>query len=78
MLPSPIEPEAIDHGLGYSDMRRVDEMIDLIMQYAVPPSAKRPSTQALFTNRFIGSVQMDKADWDRARQQTQEFVKLLA
>jgi len=78
MLASAIEPEAIDHGLGYSDMRRVDEMIDLIMQYAVPPSAKRPSTQALFTNRFIGSVQLDKADWDRARQQTQEFVKLLA
>ena len=70
-------PESINNGLGYSDMTRVREMTDLVMEYAVPPTAKRPDVDQLFTNRFIGSVRLSKDEWARAQAASSEFPALL-
>jgi NitT/TauT family transport system substrate-binding protein len=78
MLASAVRPESEDHGLGYSDMARVKEMLDLVMEYAVPPTAKRPNENELFTNQFIGSVRLTKDEWAKAAAQTKEFPALLA
>ena len=77
MLSSVPRAESIGHGLGYTDMARVKEMTDLVMEYAVPPTAKRPDPEQLFTNRFIGSVQLSKDEWAKAQAAFKEFPALL-
>lgn len=77
MLSSVPRPESINNGLGYSDMGRVKEMTDLVMEYAVPPTAKRPDVDQLFTNRFVGSVKLSKDEWAKATAASKEFPALL-
>ncbi|WP_254217888.1 ABC transporter substrate-binding protein [Burkholderia multivorans] len=77
MLASLPYPEAIDHGLGYSDPKRLDEMNDLVMRYAVAGKAKRPDTGTLFTNRFIGQSRLSAAEWASVRQQNAQYPKLI-
>lgn len=78
MLASVIRPEAMDHGLGYSDMAKIKDMTDLVMEYGVSGQAKRPDPEVLFTNRFIGSVRPSAEQWAKARAATDEFPKLIA
>ncbi len=52
-------------------------MTDLIMQYAAPASATRPAPEALFTNRFIGGIQLTEAEWKTLQSGTREFPDLL-
>ena len=78
MLASMVMPEAIENGLGYTNMARVGEMTNLVMDYAVTSTAKRPAVDALFTNRFIGAIKLSPSDWSKVRQNTEEFPKLLA
>jgi ABC-type nitrate/sulfonate/bicarbonate transport system substrate-binding protein len=77
MLASVPSPESIEHALGYSDMARVGEMTDLIMEYAAPATAKRPDLNSLFTNEFVGSVKLNEAEWKALRARTDEFPALL-
>jgi len=77
MLASVPRPESIEHGLGYSDMARVKEMTDLVMDYAAPPTAKRPDLDLLFTNKFAGTVKLSKAEWAKAEARFKEYPALL-
>lgn len=78
MLASAVRPESMQNALGFSDMRRVKEMTDVVMSYAVPSTAKRPDIDQLFTNRFIGSVKLSPEEWKRAGDENHQFVSLLA
>jgi len=77
MLASVPRPESIDHGLGYSDMKRVQEMTDLVMEYCAPATAKRPDPEALFTNRYVGTLKLAPQEWEQARTAFAEFPALL-
>jgi ABC-type nitrate/sulfonate/bicarbonate transport system substrate-binding protein len=70
-------PEAREHGLGWSDPAGYAETIDLITHYLTEPGAKRPDTDAIFTNRFAGKIRLTEADWAGVRQRVAEFDKLL-
>ncbi|MBL7250111.1 ABC transporter substrate-binding protein [Alloalcanivorax marinus] len=78
MLASLPYPEAMDHALGYSDLDRVAEMTDLIMQYAAPESAKRPDPEVLFTNRFIGSTTLSAGEWKQVKDYSAAFPAMLS
>jgi NitT/TauT family transport system substrate-binding protein len=64
-------------GLGVADPKAVDEMIDLVMEYVVKDTGKRPSRDALMTNRFVGSIKLTDAEWQQAVAASREFAKFL-
>ena len=67
------EPEA----LGYTDLAKASEMVDMVMAYGVPKEAVRPDPATLFTNRFAGTVKLSKAEWDAVRKNTAEYAAIL-
>jgi len=77
MLASLPTPESKLNGLGFTDLKRIDEMTDLIMQYAAPKSAQRPVADQLFTNEFVGTQHLSDAQWTAVQQYANEFPKLL-
>lgn len=78
MLASVVRPEAKDHGLGYTDLGKVKGMVDLTMRYGVDRSkAKPPDPDAVFTNKFAGTIKLSPQQWAEADAKTSEFPKLL-
>lgn len=72
-----VRPEAIDNGLGYTDMAAWNAMTDLVMEFGAPTDAKRPSTEAIITNRFAGKSKLTAAEWEAQRARLQSFQALL-
>ena len=70
-------PEVREHGLGWSNAASYAETTDLVMQYLNSPGMQRPQTDALFTNRFVGKINLTEADWAGVRQRVAEFDKYL-
>ncbi len=78
MLASVPRPESINNGLGWTDMTRAKEMTDLVMEYAVPATAKRPDVEQLFTNRYVGGQRLSKDEWAKAQAAFKEFPAMLS
>jgi NitT/TauT family transport system substrate-binding protein len=70
-------PEPREHGLGWADEAVFGEMTDLVMTYIAAPEMKRPTTEALFTNRFAGKYKMTASEWASMRTRVAEFGKYL-
>ncbi len=68
-------PEAIEHGLGWSDINKYPAMIDLVMEFVTPKDAQRPDPEKLVTNRFAGNTKLSKPEWDQVKRYTADFVK---
>jgi NitT/TauT family transport system substrate-binding protein len=77
MLASVVRPEATDHALGYTDLGKVGEMTDMVMEYGVNGHATRPAPEKLFTNRFIGNVRLSPQEWAAVAKKVDEFPNLL-
>lgn len=78
MLASVVRPEAMDNGLGYTDLKKAAEMTDLVMQYGVSGQATRPAPEKLFTNQFVGKVRLSAQEWAEVGKKVDEFPNLLA
>lgn len=64
------EADAKQHGLGYSNLDKLNTMTDFVMRYQAAAGAARPDPAKIFTNRFIGDVKMSEADWRQAEKET--------
>jgi ABC-type nitrate/sulfonate/bicarbonate transport system substrate-binding protein len=73
-----IAPEAMNNGLGWTDMARWTEMTDLVMEFGAPGDAKRPATEAIITNRFAGKRKLTTAEWQALRGSLGEFAQMLS
>ncbi len=69
--------EAINNGLGWTDMARWSEMTDLVMEFGGATDARRPGAD-LISNRFAGKIKLPAADWQRLRGTLQPFAQLMA
>jgi NitT/TauT family transport system substrate-binding protein len=72
-----IAPEAIEHGLGYTDMAKWVAMTDLVMEYGAPPDAKRPAPEATISNAFAGKTKLTPAEWEAQRTRLAPFAAML-
>lgn len=72
-----LAPEAMQNGLGFMDMAKWNAMTDLVMEFGAPPEAKRPATEALVTNRFVGRVKLTEAEWAAQRTRLAPFGAML-
>jgi ABC-type nitrate/sulfonate/bicarbonate transport system substrate-binding protein len=70
-------PEAMEHGLGHSDMAVVERMINTVMEFSVP-DGRRPVASELYTNRFAGRVKLTPAEWQGVRERVAPFAQALA
>jgi NitT/TauT family transport system substrate-binding protein len=73
-----VAPEAIEGGLGFTDMAKWNAMTDLVMEFAAPGDARRPAPESIISNRFAGRIRLSPADWEAQRARLQPFGALLA
>jgi ABC-type nitrate/sulfonate/bicarbonate transport system substrate-binding protein len=71
------QPEAVENGLGFTDIAKANRMIDTVMQYSVE-GGTRPNVEALYTNRFAGRIRLSAAEWEAVRGRVAPFSQLLA
>jgi NitT/TauT family transport system substrate-binding protein len=72
-----LAPEAMDHGLGYTDMAKWNAMTDLVMQYGAPADARRPATEAVISNDFAGKIKLSASEWGTIRTNLAPFGQML-
>ena len=72
-----LQPEAMQNGLGWTDMGRWRAMTDLVMEFSAPPDSRRPEQDAIITNRFAGKQKLTEAEWTAQRTRLEPFGRLL-
>ena len=71
-------PESIEHGLGYTDLAKIDEQGKIVKQYASAPNDRElPKVDTFCSNDAVGKVTLTAAEWDQVRSSTQKYAKLL-
>jgi NitT/TauT family transport system substrate-binding protein len=69
-------PESLEHGLGYTDLAKIDEQAKIVKQYTGKPSDKElPKAEAFVSN--LGKVTLTQPEWDQVKTSTREYAKLL-
>ena len=69
--------EAMANGLGYTDMAKAAEMVDMVMAFGAPKDARKPDVAALYTNKFAGSIKLSAGEWDAVRKNTAPYASIL-
>lgn len=73
-----LAPEAMENGLGWTDMGRWARMTDLVMEFGgAGDGARWPEPEALISNRFAGRTRLSADEWGRVRAGVQPFSELL-
>ncbi|MEJ0069193.1 MAG: hypothetical protein WDO24_11250 [Pseudomonadota bacterium] len=73
-----IAPESREHGLGYTDLAKIDAQAKLVKQYtAAPTDRDPPPVESYATNDFIGKVTLSPAEWATAQSKTRKYAELL-
>jgi len=72
-----LAPEAIENGLGFTDMAKWNAMTDLVMEFGASADAKRPATEAIISNRFAGKLKLTAAEWAAQRTRLAPFGAML-
>lgn len=71
-------PESMEHGLGYTDLGKIDEQAKVVKQYAAGPNDRAPAKAETFcSNNALGKVTLTPAEWAEIRSSTQKYMKLL-
>jgi hypothetical protein len=73
MVYAATNPVIKTNGLGWTDPKAYETQTDLIMRYVAKPSDKRPTVDSMMTNRFVGSVKISGAEFDKAQKNSEEF-----
>jgi ABC-type nitrate/sulfonate/bicarbonate transport system substrate-binding protein len=72
-----LAPEAIENGLGYTNISTWNAMTDLVMEFGAPANATRPNTEAIISNRFAGKIKLTPAEWAAQRTRLAPFGAML-
>jgi len=71
-------PESIEHGLGYSDLAKIDAQAKVVKQYAAAANDRDPPKAETFcSNDGAGAVTLTADEWGEVRASTGKYVKLL-
>jgi NitT/TauT family transport system substrate-binding protein len=71
-------PESIQHGLGYTDLAKIDAQAKVVKQYAANDTDRTlPEAKAYCSNSSEGKATLTAAEWDQVRSSTQKYAKLL-
>ena len=71
-------PELIQHGIGYTDLAKIDKQAKIVKQYAGKPTDHDPPKAETFcTNDHVGEVTLTSAEWGKVRASTEKYRKLL-
>jgi len=70
-------PEAIENGLGFTDIAKWNAMTDLVMEFGAPADAKRPNTDTIISNRFAGKIKLTAEEWAAQRTRLAPFGQML-
>ena len=71
-------PESMEHGLGYTDLAKIDEQAKVVKQYAAAPKdPELPKAETFCRNNAVGKVILTPAQWGEVRSSTQKYMKLL-
>jgi NitT/TauT family transport system substrate-binding protein len=73
MVYAAADPVIKQNGLGWIEPSAYETQTDLIMRYVAKPDDKRPTTDSMMTNRFVGSVKVSAAEFDKAQGNAAEF-----
>jgi ABC-type nitrate/sulfonate/bicarbonate transport system substrate-binding protein len=71
-------PESAQHGLGYTDLAKIDEQAKVVKQYAAAPNDREPpKAEGFCSNDAIGKVTLTPNEWDQVRSSSLKYAKLL-
>lgn len=71
-------PESMEHGLGYTDLSKIDAQAKIVKEYAGKPNdPDLPPAASFVTNNDVGKVTLTQAEWDQVKASTQQYAKLL-
>jgi hypothetical protein len=71
-------PESMTHGVGYTDLGKVDEQAKVVKQYTAKPTDKDlPKAEAFVSNNDAGKVTLSPAEWERVKTSTRKYAALL-
>ena len=71
-------PESIQHGLGYTDLAKIDAQAKVVKQYAAKDTDRQlPGAAGYCTNVAEGKVTLTAAEWEQVRSSTTKYKKLL-
>jgi ABC-type nitrate/sulfonate/bicarbonate transport system substrate-binding protein len=71
------EPGAREHGLGWTDPAKLNQMTDLVMKYLMPAGSPRPDPDKIFRRDFAGTIKPTPAQWRAAEQHIQKLSGIL-
>jgi ABC-type nitrate/sulfonate/bicarbonate transport system substrate-binding protein len=71
------EPGAAEHGLGWTDPVKLNQMTDLVMTYLMPAGSPRPDPERIFRRDFAGTIKPTAAQWQAAEQHIQKLSTIL-
>jgi len=72
-----ISKEAETQSLGFTDMAKAGDMVDMVMEFGAPKDAKKPVLSELFTNELVGSVKLSAAEWAQVKKNVAEYAAIL-
>jgi len=73
-----ISPEAQGHGVGYTDLAKLDQQAKLVKQYTGKPDDPDPPPASRYAVNFKeGSVPLSAAEWQSVKSKTSKYASLL-
>ncbi len=71
-------PESREHGLGYTDLKKLEGQAKLVRQYTGKPDDKDPPpVESYASNEFVGKVTLTPAEWDAVQAKTKKYAAML-
>jgi ABC-type nitrate/sulfonate/bicarbonate transport system substrate-binding protein len=71
-------PESVEHGIGYTDLGKIDAQAKVVRQYAAQPTDRDPpAAETFFSNNQADQVTLTPAEWDQVKSSTAKYRELL-
>ena len=70
-------PEMREGGVGWGDIKSLNDQVDLIMKFVAPPNSKRPDVGTLYTNAMVGKMKLTPQEYEKARATASEYARHL-
>jgi ABC-type nitrate/sulfonate/bicarbonate transport system substrate-binding protein len=73
-----VKPEARSNGIGWADPTVFNSMIDLVMSAIQAPDMRKPTVEAVYSNRMAGNIKLSAAEWDAATANVSSFAQMMS
>jgi hypothetical protein len=71
-------PESIEHGVGYTDLGKIDAQAKIVKEYAAKPTDRDPPAAETFcAGNPVDPVTLTPAQWDEVNSSTKKYRELL-